>query len=72
MEYDDISDLDLGEMFLWKNKALVVRSSTTVLFFKYEEDKHQERLRWILYHQIRMECSAFIAGSSKNANFQIV
>ena len=72
MESDDISDLDLGEMFLWKNKALVVRSSTTVLFFKYEEDKYEERDRWILYHDIKMDCSAFIAGSSKNENFAIV
>jgi len=69
MEYEDISDLDLGEMFLWKNKALVVRSSTTILFFKYEEDKNEERFKWINYHQLKMEGSAFIAGSAKNPNF---
>ena len=37
-EYDRISELDLGAMFMFRNKVLIVRSSQTIQFFKYEYD----------------------------------
>lgn len=51
-----ITDLDLGEMFLVFDRALVVRSSNAILCFKPDE----ETGRWVQYHKIpKMRGSIF-------------
>ena len=44
--YDKMTDMDLGSMYLIYNKALVVRSSSTVLFFKQEWDEDLDVYKW--------------------------
>ena len=41
-----MTDMDLGSMYLVYNKALVVRSSSTVLFFKQVWDEDLDVYRW--------------------------
>ena len=50
---DDISDREMGQMFMFNNKALIVNSSSKILFFKQEMDENMERYRWKGYHVLK-------------------
>lgn len=63
---EKITDADLGSMYLLYDQALIVRSSSSILFFKQSEETGQ----WVQYHKIpKMRGSIyFIKG---NKRFQI-
>ena len=44
--FDKMTDMDLGQMYLVYNKALIARSSSEVLFFKLELDELTETRKW--------------------------
>ena len=46
--------MDLGQMYIFDDQALIVRSSNYILFFKQEYDEFIEKKRWKKYHQINM------------------
>jgi len=53
-----MTELDLGQMFLIYNKALVARSSGDIVFFRREEVEAENGIgppvkKWKLYHQIQ-------------------
>ena len=44
--FDKMTDMDLGQMYLVYNKALIARSSSEVLFFKLVYDEFEEVRKW--------------------------
>lgn len=67
--YQKIIDKDLGEMYMYRNKILIVRSSKEVLFFKLRHDKYEEVLKWERYYTL--PCSGRIFFMRKNEHIQI-
>ena len=64
---EDITNSDLGSMYLIFDKALIARSSNSILFFKIDE----ETGLWTQYHQIdKMRGQIFFIKG--NIRFQIV
>ena len=49
---DRMTEMDLGQMALIYNSALVARSSSDILFFKIETDEDTDVRKWKLYHTI--------------------
>ena len=45
--YNKITDLDLGAMIFWRNKVLIVKSSSSIQFFRQEEDKEDQCDKWV-------------------------
>jgi hypothetical protein len=78
--FDRISEYDLGDMFMFRNKVLVVRSSEHILFFKLaeaeEEEAGDEEISKIWHHQWlqydSMSSRGFINGSKKLNRFTII
>ena len=64
-----IYEKDLGAMFLIYEEALVVRSSSQVLFFKVIYDPLLDEKKWELYHQI--DFGGFIYYIKGNIRIQI-
>lgn len=52
--YERMTELDLGQMILFKGEALIARSSSRVLFFKQVREQGTTKRSWKLYHQIRV------------------
>lgn len=50
--FEKIYDKDLGQMFLIYGKALVVRCSSQVLFFKLTFDEFLKTWNWKVYHSL--------------------
>ena len=48
-----MTELDLGQMFLVYEQALVARSSSEILFFKIFKDDYTGERKWILYKTIQ-------------------
>jgi hypothetical protein len=46
-----MTDLDLGSMFLFKNKALIARTSSDISFFKIKLTEDGEK-KWVMYSQL--------------------
>ena len=70
---DQMTDKDLGQMYLVYGKALVARSSTQILFFRIEiiEDENGDDYRiWKQYHCL--EHGGFISFMKGNIRIQIV
>ena len=67
---EKITDFDLGELFIWKDKVLIARSSQQILFFKYDFDEEMEVNRWINYHSF--ESRGFISGNKRHNMFQVI
>ena len=44
--------MDLGQMYLVYNSALMVKSSSDILMFKIEKDEETEEDHWTLYKSI--------------------
>ena len=65
-----MTDKDLGQMYLFNNKALIARSSSTVLFFKIiaDEDDPEEK-SWQQYHMLNIR--GFIYFIKGNKRIQI-
>jgi len=66
---DRMTEMDLGQMYLIYEKALIARSSGDILFFKREYDEDLERDKWVLYKQI--EVRGFIYYIKGNVRIQI-
>ena len=71
MEYtiDKMTDLDLGQMVLIYNQALIARSSGAIYFFKLEFDDDLERKKWVQYHE--EDVRGLIYYTKGNIRFQI-
>jgi hypothetical protein len=47
-----MTEMDLGQMYLVNNKALIARSSSRILFFKIIEDEESGERVWTLYNSL--------------------
>jgi len=52
--FERMTELDLGQMVLFQGEALIVRSSSRVLFFKQEKDLVTKETSWQKYHELRV------------------
>lgn len=53
-------------MFMFDDRALMVRSSSCILFFKQEYDEYIEHKRWVKYHQLdRIGFIYYIKGNTQ-------
>ena len=62
-------DADLGQMFLFNNKALIARSSSRIIFFKQEKEEITGRVSWQQYNDIQVR--GFIYFIKGNKRIQI-
>jgi len=62
--------MDLGEMYLVYNKALMARSSSDILCFKIEEDMDTGERSWKHYHTIAIR--GFVYYIKGNIRIQVV
>lgn len=56
VKFEKMTDMDLGQMYLFNNKALIARSSSKVVFFKIfeEEDENKNIItKWKQYKEIQ-------------------
>jgi hypothetical protein len=65
-----MTQMDLGQMYLVYNSALIARSSSDILFFKIEVDKDTEERKWEQYDVIN--CRGFIYYIKGNVRIQII
>jgi len=63
-------DRDLGQMFLVFNHALVVRSSSEILFFKIMWDEMEQKKRWQLYKVLPHR--GFLSFMNGNIRIQVI
>jgi len=50
-----MTDMDLGQMYLFNNKALIARSSSKVVFFRVFEEEDENKVivkKWKQYNEI--------------------
>jgi hypothetical protein len=45
VKFEQMTDLDLGQMFLINSRALIARSSSQILFFKQVVDEEDETIK---------------------------
>jgi len=69
-KYRKVANVDLGHMFMYGEKVLVVRSSQEILFFEYQRDKRAKESQWVLYH--RRDTPGFISGSKRKPEFTVI
>ena len=67
--FDRMTEMDLGQMYLVYNEALIARSSSDILFFKLEFDEQSETRKWKLYNKI--QARGFIYYIKGNVRIQI-
>lgn len=67
--FDRMTEMDLGQMYLVYNSALIARSSSDILFFKIEVDEDTEERVWRQYHML--ERRGFIYYIKGNIRIQI-
>lgn len=62
--FEDIYDADLGQMMLIYGRVLIVRSASSILFFKQEYDAVEYKNYWIQYHELDIRGNIyFIKGN---------
>lgn len=64
-----MTEMDLGQMYLVYNTALIARSSSDILFFKIEKDEETEERKWKQYKML--EVRGFIYYIKGNVRIQI-
>ena len=65
-KFEQITDRDLGQMYLIYNKALVVRTSDCIMFFRQEFDNEKRSYFWKSYHKIDIQGTIyFINGNQR-------
>ena len=64
-----MTEMDLGQMYLVYNQALIARSSSDILFFKLEFDEQSETRKWKIYNKI--QARGFIYYIKGNVRIQI-
>jgi len=57
-------------MIFWRNKVLIVKSSSIIQFFKRETDEEDQCDKWTAYHSF--ESKGFVSGSKRSPKFQII
>lgn len=67
-----MSDLDLGQMFLVNQKALIVRSSGSIFFFKLEAHALEKKRQWKQYHFLNHKGFLYHSTTNKDKSIQIV
>lgn len=67
IKYQEISKYDLGRMFMYGEKVMVVRCSHEILFFTYKAIDRRKGPQWVLYH--RTDSVGFITGSKRKPEF---
>ena len=71
--FEKFTTKDLGETFLYKNKALITRSSGMILFFKLTFNDFKKKYFWNQYHSIEAAGRVyFIPSKSAKQLFQII
>ena len=65
-----MTEMDLGEMYLVYNKALMARSSSEILCFKLDKDKDTGEKSWKQYHTIPIR--GFVYYIKGNVRIQVV
>ena len=68
-DLEPMTDLDLGDMYLINNKALIVRSSSRILFFKIIQNEETLEKKWTHFHTLRIR--GFIFYIKGNVRIQI-
>lgn len=68
-QFEKMTDMDLGQMYLVYNQALIARSSSDILFFKQVWDEISETYKWKQYKVI--EARGFIYYIKGNVRIQI-
>jgi len=43
VQFEKMTDMDLGQMYLFNNKALIARSSSKVVFFKVVQEEDENK-----------------------------
>ena len=68
---EQMTDKDLGQMFLINNKALIARSSSTILFFKIMADEEDpEQKKWTQYYSLNIR--GFLYFIKGNIRIQVI
>ena len=55
VKFEKMTDMDLGQMYLFNNKALIARSSSKVVFFRVFEEEDENKVivkKWKQYNEI--------------------
>jgi len=71
-----ISNFDIGGTFLYKNKVLMVKSSSQIFFLKLEEEKDKliigssNPMKWVKYHELDIQ--GFFVSMRGSNHVQIV
>ena len=65
-----MTEMDLGEMYLVYNRALMARSSSDILCFKIEVDEDTGERSWVHYHTIPIR--GFVYYIKGNIRIQVV
>lgn len=68
-QLDRMTEMDLGQMYLVYNQALIARSSSDILFFKQVYDDNTDTVKWKQYKVI--EARGFIYYIKGNVRIQI-
>lgn len=67
---EKVSNRDLGQMYIFKNKVMIVRSSANVLLFKLEENEYSGNMDWKEYSKLNLKGQLYYVKGNKR--FQIV
>lgn len=62
---DDISDREMGQMFMFNLEALIVNSSSRIVFFRQEYDENIEKRRWVQYHVLNKRGQIYFMKGNK-------
>jgi hypothetical protein len=63
-----MTEMDLGQMYLFNNKALIARSSSKIVFFKIETEEDENRniiKKWRQYNEIQARGFIFFIKGNK-------
>lgn len=66
VQYEKMTDVDLGQMYLVNNKALIARSSSKVLFFKiFKDEEDPNKKEWKLYNELEVRGFIYFIKGNK-------
>jgi len=65
-----MTNLDLGQLFLYQNEILITRSSQQILFFRRMYDKKENIKTWQQYHSFQSK--GLVSGNQSTGTFQII
>ena len=66
VKFEQMTDLDLGQMFMVNSRALIARSSSQILFFKQMIDEEDETIKeWKQYNVVNRRGFIFFIKGNK-------